>query len=210
MNRIIAISACAIALPGAALAASRTYDTAAFEGVSVESGLTAEISVGATRSVTAETSSDNFDDLRISVKDNVLLIERPASSWFSFGHSPSYKVHVVTPVLHSLTASSGTDVHVSGVNGGNLKVHASSGSKIDIAGNCASLEADASSGSILDAGDLKCENVSLQASSGSNVSVAAAKSVTGHASSGSDVRVRGKPSTVQVNSSSGAHLAVAE
>ena len=178
--------------------------------------------------VTAETKSDNFDDLQISVKDNVLLIERPASSWLSLGHPPSYQVHVVTPVLHSLAVSSGAEatvkgsqegkfslavssgshVHTSGIKGGDVKVHASSGSKVSIAGTCISLEAQASSGSDLDAGDLKCENVSLQASSGSEVSVAASKSVTGHASSGSDIRVKGKPSTVQVDQSSGAHLEV--
>ena len=44
---------------------------------------------------------------------------------------------------------------------------------------------------------------------GSDISVAAAKSVTGQASSGSDVRVRGKP-VVQVDKSSGAHLVVKE
>jgi hypothetical protein len=232
MKRIISFTACIVALPGATLAATQAYKTDAFEGVWVAAGITADISVGPTRSVIAETTSDNFDDLRISVKDHVLQIDRPASSWFSswFGHSSDYKVHVVTPALHSLAASSGaviqakgnlegdfsvvassgSQAHVSGVTGGNVKVHTSSGSGIDIAGTCVSLEAGASSGSGLDAEELKCESVSLQASSGSDVSVAASKSVTGHASSGSDVRVRGKPPAVQVDKSSGANFSVME
>jgi hypothetical protein len=230
MKRIFALTVCALALPGATLAANQTYNTEAFEGVSVAEGVAADISVGPARSVRAETKSENFDDLRISVKDNVLWIDRPARNWFSFGHRPSYQVHVVTPALHSLvassgaevtvngslegnfsaTASSGSDVDVSGVKGGNVNIHASSGSELSIAGSCISLVADASSGSDLDADDLKCENVSLQASSGSDVSVAAAKNVTGQASSGSDVRVKGKPSSVEVNTSSGAHVVVRE
>ena len=232
MNRIFAITVCALALPGATLAATRTYNTDAFEGVSVAAGITADISVGPTRSVLAETRSDNFDNLRISVKDNVLRIDRPASSWFSswLGQRPSYQVHVVTPALHSLaassgaevtlkgilegdfsvSASSGSDVDVSGVKGGNVKMRASSGSEISIAGSCISLEAEASSGSDLDADDLKCESVSLQASSGSDLSVAATKSVKGEASSGSDVRVKGRPPAVQVDTSSGANVMIRE
>jgi Putative auto-transporter adhesin, head GIN domain len=229
MKRIIAITACALALPGAALAATKTYDTGAFEKVSVAAGVSVDITVGPTRSVVAETKADKFDDLRIEAKDNVLRIDRPASSWMSLGHHPDYHVHVVTPALHALdvssgsdvkakgaegdftaTVSSGSDVEISQVKGGKVKVSSSSGSDLDIAGSCVSLEAEASSGSDLDAGDLKCESVSLHASSGSDMSVAASKSVTGQASSGSDIRVKGKPATVQVDTSSGAGVSVRE
>jgi hypothetical protein len=230
MKRKILITACAFALPGATLAATRNYATAAFEKVSVAEGIAADITVSQTRSVMAETRSDSFDDLRITVKDNVLQIDRPPRSWFTFGQRPSYQVHVNTPALHSLTASSGaevkvngalegdfsvaassgSDVHVSQVKGGSVALSTSSGSDISIAGTCVSLKAEASSGSDLNADDLKCENVSLQASSGSDISVAASKNVTGHASSGSDVRVRGKSTAVQVDKSSGAHVMVKE
>jgi hypothetical protein len=91
-----------------------------------------------------------------------------------------------------------------------VKATSSSGSDLDIAGSCLSLEAAASSGSDLDADDLKCESVTVQASSGSDVSVAATKRVAGRASSGSDVVVRGRPAQVQVEKSSGADLSVGE
>jgi len=232
MKRMFILIACVSALPGAVFAATRTYDTGAFDRVAVASGVEADISVGPTRSVRAETTADNLDDLKISVKDNVLRIERSASSWFSgwFESRPHYKVHVVTPVLRSLDASSGTEVTVKGslegdfsvtassgsevdvaqVKGGNVKAHSSSGSDLSIAGSCISLEAEASSGSDLDADDLRCENASIQASSGSDVSVSATKSIRGKASSGSDVKVKGKPATVQVDTSSGAHVVVKE
>jgi len=230
MKRIFAVTACVLALPGAALAATRTYDTGAFDRVAVAAGVAADITVGPTRSVVAETKADNFDDLEISVDDNALRIGRSASSWFSnwFSHGPRFHVQVVTPALRSLAASSGakvtatgnlegdfsvasssgSDVDISQVKGGNVKVNSSSGSDLSIAGSCISLVVQASSGSDLDAGDLKCESVSLQASSGSDVSVAATKSLTGQASSGSDVTVKGKPPTVQVEKSSGADLVV--
>jgi hypothetical protein len=228
MKRIFTIIACAFSLPGAALAAARTYDTSAFEKVSVSEGVEADITVGP-RSVRAETKADNFDDLQIAVRDNVLVIDRPAKNWFSFGHRPSYQVHVVTPVLHSLavssgaevtakgaegdfnvTASSGSDVDVSEVKGGNVSASTSSGSDLKISGSCISLKAESSSGSDLDADDLKCESVSVHSSSGSDLSVAASKSVTGEASSGSDIKVKGRPASVQVSTSSGAQVVVKE
>jgi hypothetical protein len=230
MKRILAITALAVALPGAALAATRTYETGAFEGVSVAAGVEADVTLGPTRSVVAESRSDDFDDLRISVEGNVLRIDRPPGSWFSglFSMRPDYKVQVVTPALHSLAASSGSEVTVKGslegglsvkassgsevevslVKGGNVKAGSSSGSQIDIEGSCLSLEAEASSGSDLDAEDLKCEDVIVRASSGSDISVTATKRVTGKASSGSDVSIRGQPPVVQVETSSGASVKV--
>ncbi len=230
MKRIFAITACAFALPGVTLAATRTYETGAFERVSVAAGVAADITIGPTRSVLAEAQSNDFADLRIAVENNGLHIERPGSSWFSNWSScrPSYQVHVATPALRSLAASSGAEVKVKGavegdlavvasscgdvdvslVNGGKVRLSTSSGSQISIAGSCTLLDAEASSGSDLDADELKCENVSLQASSGSELSVAASNSVTGNASSGADIRVRGKPTAVQVDTSSGAHFVV--
>jgi hypothetical protein len=231
MKRLLAVTACALALPGVTLAASRTYDTGAFEAVSVAAGVDADITMGSTRSVVGETKSGSFDDLRISVEDKVLRIDRAPrswfSNWFSWNHQ-KYKVRVVTPALHSLTASSGADVTVNGnlegdftvtassgsdveisqLRGGNVKVSSSSGSDIEIAGSCTSLAVEASSGSDVDAEDLRCETVTVQSSSGSDISVAASKRIAGNASSGSDVVVRGRPALVQVEKSSGADVTV--
>ena len=231
MKRILAIAALAIALPGVTLAASRSYDVGAFEGVSASAGIEVDISVGPNRSVVAENKSGQFDDLRIAVEGKVLHIGRPPGSWFSnwfSGGRPDYKVHVVTPALHSLaaasgsevevkgvfegdfslTASSGSEVHVAGIRGGNVKASASSGSDVEIEGTCISLQAEASSGSDLEADDLKCEDVTVNTSSGSDVSVSASKRVAGDASSGSDVTVKGRPPVVQVEKSSGADVTV--
>jgi Putative auto-transporter adhesin, head GIN domain len=229
MKRLLAIAACACAAPSAALAATHTYETGAFEAVSVASGVEADITLGPNRSVRADTKADNFDALRITVNGNVLRIERARGGIFGwFGSRPNFQVHIVTPALHSLTASSGSDVTTRGsvegnfsvtassgsdvdvslVRGGNVKADASSGSEISIAGSCISLEVGASSGSDVDADELSCESVSVQASSGSDVSIKATKSVKGKASSGSDVRIKGKPPAVQVEKSSGAKVVV--
>lgn len=227
MKHLPGLVTCLIVLPAAAQAATRTYDVGAFESVSSAAGVEVEITVGATRSVVAETQADDFDDLRVGVQGNVLKIDRPARGWSLF-RRPSYKVRVVTPVLRSLVAtsgsdvdvkgsvagdftvdtSSGSDVQVSAIQGGSVKAQASSGSDLDLSGTCTSLDADASSGSDLDARSLRCETVTVQASSGSDVSLSASRSVTGKATSGSDVKISGAPPTVQVEKSSGADVDV--
>jgi hypothetical protein len=224
----LAIAACVLALPAVAFGATRTYDLDGFEKVSVAAGVTVDIRIGTARSIVAETSSAGFDELRVTMERTVLRIERMRRSWFSFSRRPSYRVHIVTPVLSAVTASSGAEVEVTGtvqgdlsveassgsevdvaaVQGGNVRVSTSSGSDVRIAGTCVSLDAESSSGSDLDADGLRCENVSVRASSGSDASVVATRSVTGAASSGSDIRVAGHPQLVQVEKSSGADVEV--
>lgn len=229
MKRIIVMTACGL-LPAGAWAATRTYDTAAFERVAVAAGIEVDITVGQTRSVSAETKAADFEDLSITVEDNELRIGRPRSGWFTswFSSRADFKVRVTTPMLRSLSVSSGADVsaqgnlagdltvrassggevEVSQVKGGHVKASSSSGSQVELAGTCLAIEATSSSGSQLDAAELICENATVRASSGSEVSVNAAKSASGKASSGADVTVRGRPPSIQVETSSGADLNV--
>jgi hypothetical protein len=228
MKILSAIVVGALALPAVATGATRTYDLDGFETVSVAAGITADIQLGSPRSIVAETSSANFDELRITVEGKALRIDRPRRSWFSFSRRPHYQVRIVTPVLGAVAASSGSEVTVTGpvqgdfaldassgsevkvstIHSGHVKVTASSGSEVSIAGSCGSLDAQASSGSELRASDLQCENVSIRASSGSDVSLVATQSVSGKASSGSDIRIAGAPRLVQVEKSSGADVQV--
>lgn len=227
MNRLLRNSVFLLLLPVAALAATRTYDVGNFDALYVAAGVEVEVTIGSSRSVVAETRSGDFDDLRIAVEGNVLKIDRPSRGWFSPAR-PNYQVRVVTPLLRSLSvasgaeadvkgplagdfaveAASGSEARVSGIQGGTVKARASSGSDVEIAGTCTTLSAESSSGSDLDAQELRCETLTVESSSGSDVGVFASRSVSGKASSGSDVRVRGAPPSVQVTTSSGADLDV--
>lgn len=229
MKHIFAIAACIAALPGMALAASKTYTFGPFESVAVAAGIDADIKMGAPQSVVAEASDSNFDDLWMSVDGNVLRIGRPPGNWFAL-HHPDYRVHIVMPKLYSLAASSGASASVSGVpqgdfvvaasssgqvslpalKGGNVSAHASSGGDVVIGGSCVSLMVSASSGGDVKADGLKCETVVAHASSGGDVSAYASKSIEGHASSGGDIRVEGKPPIVQIGQSSGGSVSVRE
>lgn len=227
MKRMLPLAICALALPAAASAATKTYEVPAFEEVSVSAGISLDITMGPTRSVVAETRGNDFDDIRIAVDGKVLRIDRPRRGWFSGRRTP-YDVHVVMPTLRALEASSGAEARVRGsvegdfavkassgadieveqIKGGAVRAHSSSGSDMEIAGSCTALEAEASSGSDLDAEDLRCEQAVVQASSGSDVSVTATRSVRANASSGGDIRVSGAPTDVKTDKSSGGDVVV--
>jgi Putative auto-transporter adhesin, head GIN domain len=227
MNRVPILASFLLVLPASAIAATRSYETAAFESVSAAAGVEVQITVGTPRSVVAETQSNDFDDLRIEVRGNVLRIDRPRG-WWIFSRRPNYSVRIVTPALRSVTASSGSDVVVKAdslgdfavnassgsavqvtlARAGTIKASASSGSELAISGACTALEVETSSGSEVDAGKLNCETVKVQASSGSEASVFASRSVMGKASSGSDVQIGGAPPVVQVDRSSGADVSL--
>lgn len=229
MRPHIALATCLLVLPIAAQAATRTYDTPAFHSIQTAAGVTVDVRAGRSHRVVAETTAKDFADLRISVDDGVLRIERPRRSWFWFGRRPDYRVRVDAPELRGVSASSGSRVTVVGErSGGNLSVSASSGSSVDmqvgrsstvsahsssgsqlrLRGSCQSLTVEASSGSNLDAADLHCADAEVQASSGSAVSLAATRRVAGSASSGSSVRVAGGAAVVEVRRSSGAAVQV--
>jgi hypothetical protein len=191
--------------------------------VSVAAGIEVDIASGSTRSVIAETRTDDFDDLRVVVKGNELRIGRPARNWFWWGRRRNYQVRVVMPVLRSLDVSSGSEVSVKGAFSGDFSVESSSGSEVEVAqlqggavrarsssgselrlaGSCQSLDADSSSGSDLDAGRMMCGSVTVEASSGSDARVAATRELIARASSGADVKVSGAPAVVKVKKSSG-------
>lgn len=229
MRSIIIAAACLLALPAATLAATRTYDTRDFDSVAVAAGINVDVTLGRDHRVIAETGADDFDDLRISVEENMLRIERPRRSWFSFGRRAEYRVRVEVPVLRNLSASSGSRVSVRGETPGNsftvssssgssldirisrsdaVVANSSSGSRLQISGTCRSIRVQASSGANLDAEDLRCQDADVQASSGSAISLAATRRVAGAASSGASVKVRGGPDVVEVKRSSGANLTI--
>jgi hypothetical protein len=226
--RMLAIAAMGFLLPMAASSATRSYQVAAFDKVSVAAGVRVEIAQGATRSVVADTSADDFDDLRIVVKAGELRIDRPPGNWFHFGRRTNYTVRVTMPSLREMEVSSGSNVNVKGAFAGDFEVSTSSGSHVEIAqlkgrkvrarsssgsalevaGSCQSLDAETSSGSNINAGTLMCESATVDASSGSAAKVAATQGLTASASSGASVRVNGSPTVVKVRKSSGGRVVV--
>ena len=229
MTRRIAIAAIALSTSAAlpALAETRTYDVGNFEGIDVSAGIEVIYETGTAKSVSVENKDGDFSDIIVESKGGELVLKRPRKMGWGRRRAP-YTVTVGVPSLNSIEASSGSsvsgdglsgpranvevssgaDVEIRGINAETVIAQASSGASMEIAGTCTTIDADASSGANLDAGDLICERLTADVSSGASIDAHASQSVRADASSGGSVRAFGGAGDVSVEKSSGGSVRV--
>ena len=201
MRLILVGCALAIASAGTALAAPRALS--GFTGVEASSGTDVAVTVGPAYSV--DVSGPGADRVVTRIVGRTLVVEYRNNNWF-WGRRPPANVRVTMPRVESLSASSGADLVVTGVNGGDIELDSSSGADLRVSGQCASFTADASSGADLHAQELRCENGSVDASSGADARVFASGRLNVDASSGAGVVAYGNPGIGNIDLSSGGSL----
>jgi hypothetical protein len=197
MRLILAGCVLAIASVGTALAAPR--DHSGFTRVDSSAGTDVQVTVGSGFSV--DVSGPGADRVVTRVSGQTLVVERRRG--FSWGVPRQALVRVTMPRVEGLSVSSGSDLNVTGVNGGDITLDSSSGADLRVTGRCASFVADASSGADIHAQELRCENGSVDASSGADARVFASGRLNVDASSGGGVVAYGNPSIGNVDLSSG-------
>src|SRR3954471_5113847 len=125
----IALAAGLALVSTAALAESRTFPVAAFDKVSVSSGITAIIEVGGAAAVSADAANSAIlDRLQVEVRGDKLEIGFRSDffDWiFNFGQNKGVVVHVASPSVVGAEASSGADVDVTGMTGDALTLSSS-------------------------------------------------------------------------------------
>jgi len=219
----------ALGLVGAASAETRTFDVGAFNNIDISAGLDLEFTAGEAQSISVENAKGDFSDIEVIVRGDTLVLKRKKNmNWGWNRKRLRYGITVSAPQVSGLEASSGSDVSgrnmsgseiridvssgadvtVAGVDGGTVVIETSSGSDASVSGTCVTVRADSSSGSDLDARDLRCENGFADASSGSDISIHVTGSVDADASSGADVDVYGSPTDVQSDKSSGGSVSI--
>jgi Putative auto-transporter adhesin, head GIN domain len=103
----------------------------------------------------------------------------------------------------TINASSAGGVTLASGGAARLIVDASSGASIELSGACDRLDATASSGASVKAGDLRCVSAVADASSGASVNAYASGAASGNASSGGSVNFAGSPREQDASKSSG-------
>lgn len=231
--QILSMTAAAVlitlAVPGVALAASKTYEPGTFTELRISSGVDAKVTVGGTiQSVVAESPrQEELDELIVEVTDGKLHVHRDWDFFDLFNFGPGDNLQTVVtisvPALVNVESSSGADVQVTGLTGDRLELQSSSGadlrvtgaagrefeldsssgSDLEVDGTCERASANSSSGSDLRADKLLCAEIDVDASSGSSAQVYASATLRAEASSGANVDVYGKPKTVDQETSSG-------
>ncbi|MEO0551003.1 MAG: head GIN domain-containing protein [Pseudomonadota bacterium] len=219
----LAVSVTSLLLIGVAAAETRTYTVDSFTAIDVSAGLDVVFETGTAQSVEAENKTGDFDDIKVTVKGDTLVLSRAKKTNWGWNRRESYRVTVSAPVLSSIEASSGSDIKGSGLTGDTVRIDTSSGADADVtgieadevqlesssgsdlkaAGTCGKVIADSSSGSDIMARNLICASAQADASSGSDITLHATDALYADVSSGADVTVFGAPADTNVDKSSG-------
>lgn len=215
-----------------AFAASRTIELPPFTSIDISSGIHAEVTVGGSQSVTADSADQSvIDELRIEVRGSTLhaWYEWSIFDVFRIGRDRSITLTIAVPSVDALDASAGALVNVGGLSGDRvalgassgaslnaivtsvsfLDLEASSGAALSASGPCVAADVEVSSGARVTADSLLCTDVDAEASSGAQAKVFASGSVKAEASSGGQVIVHGNPPSVDREASSGGNVELA-
>lgn len=200
------LAASALVLASAGIANAEVRNVGSFTKVEANAGTDVEVSVGGGFRV--EVTGRDADRIVTRVEGDTLVVE-PVRGWSWRGRRQA-NIRVSMPRVSGLSASSGADLNVTGVNGGDIELDSSSGADLRVSGRCNSFSADASSGSDIHAEDLRCESGSVDVSSGADARVYATGRLDVDASSGGGVQAYGNPGIGNIDLSSGGSLRRAE
>ena len=178
------LAALALAVDGSGTIKEESRYVGDFSSVSVEQGISANISVGSKRSVAVSADDNLLPLVRTEVKDGRLKIgitDRNVKT------SNPIRVNVTTPELTYVAASSGSSVTVEGTTG-------------------STFQADGSGGAVLTVNKANAEEMKVAASGGGRVKVSGtAKDLKLYVSGGSSVKATDVPATsVSITGSGGA------
>lgn len=197
---------------------TRTLNSA-FEKIEVSSGIEVIVEQTDNKSISVEADDNLQKIISTTVENGVLIIKTKKG----YNATQTPKVIVKTPIISSLSCSSGSKINslntlittylkVESDSGSEININveadkialtAESGSSINAQGKALNLETNSSSGSQINAEQLMANEVVSESSSGSTTTVSPILILTSNASSGSSINYRGTPKTIEDKTSSG-------
>ena len=153
---------------------------------------------------------DDIDDLDIDIRDGELEIRQTGGirRWFGGYRNLDVTVYVTGPDVRSFSFSRGIDAELNELAIADIRLNVSTGASVDAQGTCDSADINISTGADLDGRDLVCGRVSVNASTGSDMSINAQDSLTASVSTGADVRSLTDPRDLRIRTSTGGDVHV--
>jgi hypothetical protein len=184
------------------MAAEQLVQVESYGGVSVGTGMVAEVTCGGENSVILKGEKKVLDNIIVEIKNNTLHIMRKENTGsminklFSSGNKSSGHVEVAistTSDLSVIETSTGASINVPecAVNVSSLTVEASTGSTVNVSGITSQLSLDMSTGSTFNrkAGPFTVDNALVDLSTGATANLCGATTVVGDASTGASIQV---------------------
>lgn len=182
---------------GSGVAASEARSVEEFKGIDVGGIFQVEVTAGKDYSVVVEADDNLLPYVRTEVSGGVLKI----SATERLKSSTPMRIRVTAPDIESIDASGACKIAVADLKNSELRVDTSGASKVNIAGETASLTIDVSGASQIDAANLKAENATVDASGASKVEVFVTGKLVSEASGASKVGYSGNPTSVTKDTS---------
>ena len=152
--------------------------------------------------VYALTNANNFNRLNIEAIDGTLHIGVSTSI---FGHNRCV-VYVPSVAYERVEMGDGSDFSWDSCNSDVLSVTVSGGGDCQIKGVTQQLSIDSSGGADVKCGELEAEDVTINASGGSDIDAVANSTLSLTASGGADIHIKGNPQIVHWDVSGGADV----
>jgi hypothetical protein len=178
---------------------TETRSLAAFDRVSVGSGMKVVIGAGAEPSVTVAAQPNLLPLIKTVVVDGQLVVTTPPPGVSS---TEPITLTLAVPALTSVALSAGATGYVEHT-GGPLNVDVSGGSTLKAIGTTPELTVTASSGAKATLGELKAANGKVNANDGASAELNVTGTLTGVAEGGATVMLTTKPATLNVATKSG-------
>lgn len=192
--RLAILSLGLLALAAPAHADTRTVTVGKFSAVAVSSMIEVELRQGP-QSVTAEQDDGDFSDLRMEVRDGVLMIGRPEGK--AEREAPDYRVVVTAPALTAIKAGSVSEVVGRGLSFQKLAVSVAGAASVTLEGACKEIAISVSTSGEFDGDRMRCETGRAQATTGAEATIWISGPVMAKATTGANLTFYGKPKVVE-------------
>lgn len=153
--------------------------------------------------VYALTNAKNFKRLSVEVNDGTLYIGGVSISIFGYNRCV---VYVPSLAYERVEMKGGSDFSWDSCNSNALSISVSGGCDCYIKGVAQKLSIDSSGGADTECGELEAEDVTINASGGSDIDAVANSTLSLTASGGADIHIKGNPQIVYWDVSGGADI----
>ena len=190
------------AVVGSGVAATESRDLDEFKGIDVGGVFQVEVTAGKDYGVVVEADDNLLQYVKTEVSGGVLRI----SSTERLKSSTPLRIRVSAPDIESIEGSGACKISVAELKSSELRVDTSGASKVNLAGEAASLTIGVSGASNVNAENLKAENATVDASGASKVEVFVTGRLVSEASGASKISYAGNPTSVTKDTSGAAKV----
>lgn len=168
----------------------KSYDITDARSVYIAGVDSVSIKIGSAPSLVVTERRDRFDKITVKTTPKRLSVTARDANWFS---GRDYALVLTLPAVDVLNLAGSIDGTVEGVDSVNFKLDLAGSVDLNIQGRCTALTIEAAGNVDLQAANLVCESVNVDAVGATDIAVHATQSLDVDAAGASDVRYAGKP-----------------